>query len=555
MKIKILTVILALSLFSIKNAVSAVDSTTMNSTAISGVVTLNSSTTYILKGNTNVINGGVLIIEPGTKIFGDYNTKGTLIIQRGGKIIANGNANNPIVFTSRQSAGQRRAGDWGGIIILGRSAINTSTGVDSAEIEGFGPGLGPVYGGQPVINDDSSGVLRYVRIEFPGVNLTGISGNEINGLTMGGVGSRTVIENIQVSYSGDDSFEWFGGNVNCRYLVSYKALDDDWDCDNGYRGRVQFGLSIRDSAIADISSSNGFEIDNNNNTPSNFNGPRTRPVFSNMTVIGPFITTASAANPLFQRGAHLRRNMLASVYNSIIMGWKVGVRFDGSGVGDAAASDTVQLRNIIFAGNLRLADSTGTGNFSPQQWLQTSSFQNTVLSQNSQILLTDPFNIYPDVPLPANNVNNWIPLSGSPALSGASFANPNLTGFQNVTFRGAFGSDNWTSGWTQFNPVNYTVIGISQISSAVPESFSLHQNYPNPFNPVTKINFSLPKTGFATLKVYDAGGREIADLINKSLTSGSYEYVFDGSELSSGIYFYTLKVSDYSQTKKMMLLK
>ncbi|MBL8007445.1 MAG: T9SS type A sorting domain-containing protein [Ignavibacteria bacterium] len=555
MKIKILILVLALSVFTIKNALSAVDSTTMNSTAISGVITLNSSTTYILKGNTNVINGGVLIVEPGTKIFGDYNTKGTLIIQRGGKIIANGNANNPIVFTSRQPAGQRRAGDWGGIIVLGRSAINTSTGVDSAEIEGFGPGLGPVYGGQPVINDDSSGVLRYVRIEFPGVNLTGISGNEINGLTMGGVGSRTVIENIQISYSGDDSFEWFGGNVNCRYLVSYKALDDDWDCDNGFRGRVQFGISIRDSAIADISSSNGFEIDNNNNTPSNFNGPRTKPVFSNMTVIGPFITTASAANPLFQRGAHLRRNMLASVYNSIIMGWKVGIRFDGSGVGDAAASDTVQLRNIIFAGNLRLADSTGTGTFSPQQWLQTSSFQNTVLSQNTQVQLTDPFNIYPDVPLPANNVNNWIPLPGSPALSGASFANPNLTGFQNVTFRGAFGTDNWTSGWTQFNPVNYTVIGINQISSAVPESFSLHQNYPNPFNPVTKINFSLPKTGFVTLKVYDAGGREIAGLINKSLTSGSYEYVFDGSELSSGIYFYTLRVSDYSQTKKMMLLK
>lgn len=555
MKIKILILVLALSVFTIKNALSAVDSTTMNSTAISGVITLNSSTTYILKGNTNVINGGVLIVEPGTKIFGDYNTKGTLIIQRGGKIIANGNANNPIVFTSRQPAGQRRAGDWGGIIVLGRSAINTSTGVDSAEIEGFGPGLGPVYGGQPVINDDSSGVLRYVRIEFPGVNLTGISGNEINGLTMGGVGSRTVIENIQISYSGDDSFEWFGGNVNCRYLVSYKALDDDWDCDNGFRGRVQFGISIRDSAIADISSSNGFEIDNNNNTPSNFNGPRTKPVFSNMTVIGPFITTASAANPLFQRGAHLRRNMLASVYNSIIMGWKVGIRFDGSGVGDAAASDTVQLRNIIFAGNLKLADSTGTGTFSPQQWLQTSSFQNTVLSQNTQVQLTDPFNIYPDVPLPANNVNNWIPLPGSPALSGASFANPNLTGFQNVTFRGAFGTDNWTSGWTQFNPVNYTVIGINQISSAVPESFSLHQNYPNPFNPVTKINFSLPKTGFVTLKVYDAGGREIAGLINKSLTSGSYEYVFDGSELSSGIYFYTLRVSDYSQTKKMMLLK
>ncbi|MBK8380336.1 MAG: hypothetical protein IPL16_00280 [Ignavibacteria bacterium] len=209
------------------------------------------------------------------------------------------------------------------------------------------------------------GVLRYVRIEFAGINLTGVSGNEINGLTMGGVGSRTVIEYVQVSYSGDDSFEWFGGNVNCKYLIAYKGLDDDWDADNGYRGRVQFGLSVRDSTIADVSSSNGFEIDNNNQTPVNFNNPRTKPIFSNMTVVGPFITRSSTVNPLFQRGAHLRRNMLASIYNSIIMGWKTGVRFDGAGVGDASQYDTIQLRNNILAGNLRLADSTGTGSFAP----------------------------------------------------------------------------------------------------------------------------------------------------------------------------------------------
>jgi hypothetical protein len=107
---------------------------------------------------------------------------------------------------------------------------------------------------------------------------------------------------------------------------------------------VQFGLSVRDSAVADISSSNGFEIDNNVNTPSNFNAPRTSAVFSNITVVGPLITTSSSVNPLFQRGAHLRRNMLASIYNSIIMGWRVGIRFDGSGVGNAAQSDTIQLR-------------------------------------------------------------------------------------------------------------------------------------------------------------------------------------------------------------------
>jgi hypothetical protein len=126
------------------------------------------------------------------------------------------------LFTSRKAPGQRNFGDWGGIIILGRSGINTSSGADSAEIEGFGSGQGPIYGGQPRIDADSSGCLRCVRIEFAGVNLTGVTGNEINGLTMGGVGSRTVIEYVQVSYCGDDSFEWFGGNVNCKYLISYK---------------------------------------------------------------------------------------------------------------------------------------------------------------------------------------------------------------------------------------------------------------------------------------------------------------------------------------------
>ena len=555
MKARILILCLAIILIISKQTYSATDSTTLNTSSITGNVTLNRNTTYILKGNNNVLNGAVLTIESGTKIFGDFNSKGTLIINRGGKIIANGNSNDPIVFTSRQPIGQRRAGDWGGIIILGRAAINTSTGLDSAEIEGFGPGLGPIYGGQPVVNNDSSGVLRYVRIEFPGVNLTGISGNEINGLTMGGVGSRTVIENVQVSYSGDDSFEWFGGNVNCKNLVSYKALDDDWDCDNGFRGRIQFGLSIRDSAIADISSSNGFEIDNNNNTPSNFNSPRTKPLFSNMTVVGPYITTTSNVNPLFQRGSHLRRNMLASIYNSILMAWKVGVRFDGSGVGNAAQSDTVQLRNNIFGGNLKLADSTGTGTFAPQSWLQKPSFGNTILAENTQVQLTNPFNIYPDVPLPANNVNYWIPLSGSPALSGSSFTNPNLNGFEVVSYRGAFGTANWTTGWTQFNPKNYEVIGINQISSNIPNNFSLKQNYPNPFNPNTIINYQLQKFSNVSLKVYDVLGNEVSTLVNQKQNAGSYEVGFNATALSSGIYFYTLKTEGYSETKRMLLVK
>lgn len=553
--IKLLIFLLMISAFCSKQTLAAIDSTTLNSSSINGVITLNSSTVYLLKGFNYVKNGATISIEPGTKILGDYNTKGTLVIERGGKIYANGNAANPIIFTSKNAPGQRNTGDWGGIIILGRAGINTVTGADSAEIEGFGAGLGPIYGGQPRNDNDSSGVLRYVRIEFAGVNLTGVSGNEINGLTLGGVGSKTVIEYVQVSYCGDDSFEFFGGNVNCKYLIAYKGLDDDFDTDNGYRGKVQFGLSVRDSGIVDISTSNGFETDNNVNSPVNFNSPRTKPVFSNMTIVGPYANTSWNLSTLWGRGNHQRRNSLMCLYNSIIMGWKTGMRFDGLGVADAATGDTIQNRNNIYAGNLRLADSTGTGTFAAQQWLQTSSYQNTVFSDNAALQLTSPFNIYPDVPLPANNINYWIPLSGSPALSGANFSNPNLAGFENVDFRGAFGTTNWTSGWTQFNPKNYQVIGIQQISSAVPEKYSMNQNYPNPFNPSTKINFSIPERGIVQIKIYDIAGKEVEEIVNENLNPGVYEYTFNSGNLSSGVYFYSITANDFRQTRRMILLK
>lgn len=430
-----------------------VDSTTLNSSSISGNVVLTRTTSYLMKGFNYVENGGSITIPAGTVIKGDFETKGTLIIKRGAQIFASGTADCPIVFTSEKPSGQRNAGDWGGIIILGRAAINTATGVDSAEIEGFGAGLGPVYGGQPVVNNDNSGVFRYVRLEFPGVNLTGVSGNEINGLTMGGVGSGTTIEYVQVSYSGDDSFEWFGGRVNPKYLIAYKGLDDDWDCDNGFQGKIQYGLSVRDKDIADVSSSNGFEIDNNVNSPSNTNNPRTRPFFSNMTVVGPFETTGTVVNPLFQRGGHLRRNMQACIYNSIIMGWRVGIRFDGSGVINDANGGTVQLRTNIFSGNVTLADQTG-GTITPDPVTFINNF-NTSYAANTSVQLTNPFNIYPDPS--GNNITNWIPAGGSPALSGADFTNANLSGFENVSYRGAFGTNNWTSNWAQFNPKNYTL--------------------------------------------------------------------------------------------------
>lgn len=539
-----------------------VDSTTLNANNITTNTTLNASTRYLMKGNVKVKSGATLIIQPGTIIMGDFESKGTLIIERGGKIYANGTLALPIVFTSEKPQNQRNPGDWGGVIILGRSGINTASGSDSAEIEGFGAGLGPIYGGQPRIDDDSSGVFRYVRLEFPGVNLTGVSGNEINGLTMGGVGSKTVIEYVQVSYSGDDSFEWFGGTVNCKYLIAYKSLDDDWDTDNGFRGKVQFGLSVRDSGIYDQSTSNGFESDNNTNSPSSgtYNSPRTKPIFSNMTVVGPFINTGLSLNSLHGRGGHLRRASQISIYNSIIMGWRLGIRVDGSSI-PGASGDTLQIRNTVLAGNVKLGDTAavpaGYESFSTQGWLQTGAYDNVVFSTATSVQLTDPFGVYPDGPV-GPVVNNWMPQVGSPVLTGANFSNSNLSGLDVVTYRGAFGVLNWTSGWAVFNPRGY-VIGINQISSNVPNDFSLSQNYPNPFNPVTNIKFELPQSGLVTLKVFNTLGEEVAELVNQNMSVGTYKVDFDASNLASGAYFYKMTVTNsngsFTDVKKMMLVK
>lgn len=541
-------------------SIAQIDSTTLNAASITNVTTLNNNTTYILKGFTYVRNGGVLVIPAGTLILGDQATTGTLIIERGGKIIANGNENRPIVFTSRKPAGQRAPGDWGGIIILGRAPINTSSGADSAQIEGFPAGQGPWYGGQPVINNDSSGVLRYVRLEFPGVNLTGTAGNEINGLTTGGVGSRTVIEYVQVSYCGDDAFEFFGGNHNAKYLIAIGTVDDDFDCDNGHSGKIQFGLAIRDSSKSDVSGSHFWEIDNNNNNPANFNSPRTKTIFSNITAIGPKITNSTPINPQFQRGAHLRRNMLASIYNSVLTGYNVGIRFDGSGVYNAAQGDTIQIRNSVLSGfSTRIADTAGSTTFSPSVWLQTPSFTNRILSTPTDIQVNNQFAFYGATGVAAlANVNWFVPVGGSPLLTGANFSNPNLAGFTTTTYVGAFGSNNnWLLSWSNFNPQFYTPQpnSITTNGNLIPNQFELSQNYPNPFNPSTSINFNIPTKGFVSLKIYDVTGKEVANLVNQDLSAGSYKYDFNASNLTSGIYFYTLTANNFRETKKMTLIK
>ena len=404
-----------------------------------GKRTLSADTTYLLKGMVYVTDGATLTIPAGTVLKGDKDSKATLIIERGGKIMAQGTAQKPIVFTSNQPKGQRNYGDWGGIILCGKAKVNLPGG--EGKIEG---GPRSFYGGQN--DNDNSGTMTYCRLEFCGIEFQ--TDNEINGLTMGGVGNGTTIHHIQVSYCGDDSYEWFGGNVNCKYLVAFRGWDDEFDTDNGFSGKLQFLVGIRDKNVADKSKSNGFESDND--ASGSNNTPYTAPVFSNVSLFGPIdlAHTPTGGNGEFQAAMHLRRNTQLKVYNSVFAGWPVGLFIEDGGKGSAqtnALNGTLVVKNCILVGmgkNFR-EDATGAGgaNFN-ETYFNRADGKNKTFANVNDLKITSL----------TLNKPNFLPQSGSPLLSGADFTG--LSGFETVNYIGAFGSTDWTSGWCNFDPQN-----------------------------------------------------------------------------------------------------
>ena len=419
--------------------------------------TLHAGNVYKLRGLVYVTNGAILTIEPGTKIVGELNRQGGLIITRSCKIIADGTADKPIVFTSEASSPVR--GDWSGLVILGNAPTNASfNGVQGVgEIEGGvnnSDGLG-LYG-TPITQlqnpVDKSGILRYVRIEYAGYAF--LPDKEINGLTFGGVGSGTTVDNVQVSYANDDSFEWFGGTVKCTHLISFRTLDDDFDTDNGFSGKVQFGISLRDSSVADISNSEAFESDNDANG-SAFT-PQTSAVFSNMTVMGPKATLNNVGHAKFFWGAQIRRNSSISLFNSIIMGYPNGLYIDAT-TGtptDNNIPGSLFVQNTIIAGcPTPVLFSRGTNPNTPttpntqatiSAWFATAAYGNSILTNTSDAGLTAPFNYTS----PDFNPSS----ASSAAATGAAFTSSKLaTGFTSVTYKGACAvGDTWWKGWTKY---------------------------------------------------------------------------------------------------------
>ena len=363
------------------------DSTTLNDAsgekAITTTVTLDASKVYLLKNIFVVKSGAKLVIPAGTVIRGRANTASSpkeyacIVVERGGLIDIQGTASKPVIMTSAKAVGSRDRGDWGGLLLAGKAVNNQGTAV---QMEGFNnvsfDNQLAFHGGTD--DADNSGSLTYLRIEFAGFAFE--PNKELNGLTFCSIGNKTKVDYVQVSFSGDDSYEWFGGTVNAKHLIAYKGTDDDFDTDFGYRGNVQFGIAQRDSLYYDLSwaaasgasTSETFESDNDASGSGKL--PLTNAVFTNMTCVGPvpiggsWSAMGTTSKGAFRRGARIRRNSRLSITNSIFMGYRNFVMFDGdstlyaAGVKPAVKVSDVNdlIRNNYFCNTSAAATKTTT---------------------------------------------------------------------------------------------------------------------------------------------------------------------------------------------------
>ena len=386
---------------------------------------------YILKGYVYVNNRARLTFAAGCVIVGDTISKGALIIEQNSRIIADGTASEPIIFTSGKPAGQRKPGDWGGIAIAGNAPTNRTT---PPLLEG---GINAVYGGS--LANDNSGILRYVRIEFAGI--ASDPNSEINGLTMGGVGSGTTIENVQVSYGNDDAYEFFGGTVNAKNIIAFATAYDDFDFDFGYVGRIQFAVSLRDPIFVDGGDAgNGIECDNDG--AGTTASPRTRPQLSNFTFVGPNAATGTAANHNFN--TRFRRSTHFSLTNSILIGYqKAGFQFESDSTAAAYIDGRSRFRHNLVHSVVEpyKVSSTSLINAAGVKAKAEGVDSCITYTAAADIMLENPFSL---------TAPNFLPKAGSPALTGASFFG--LSGFTTTTYIGAFGTTNWMAGWTSFTP-------------------------------------------------------------------------------------------------------
>lgn len=408
---------------------------------ITADTTFEAKNTYVIPRLKQLFvkNGATLTIEPGTVIQGEQGS--VLVITRGSKIIADGTAQKPIVLTTAQPTGQKTAGFWGGLLVLGAAPINVNALANppstEATYEAFTSAIpeGKFGGTNPA---DNSGVLRYVQIQFAGFNF--VADREFNNLTLCGVGSGTTIDYVQVHGGSDDGIEIFGGTVNVKHVISSQNQDDGFDTDNGWVGKGQFIIVQNISHPPTLpEATNGYESDNHGTATSYNATPRTEPTLYNVTLIGDHAYTGVASF-----AAVFRRGTSGHYFNHIWYGFPKGPEFrDPETLAQLTAVPAkLEIKNSIFFGN----DATPT-NLPPAQ--ATGDIDESLYINAAN---NDRMNIDPGLSaaVTSRTAPDFKPAAAAAALTGG--ATPPADGFfdTTATFVGAVGSVDWTAGWTAY---------------------------------------------------------------------------------------------------------
>jgi hypothetical protein len=388
---------------------------------ITGTESWTNNLYYVLRGAVFVRDGATLNIQAGTRILGEAGSVGTLIVEKGGRLNAIGTREQPIVFTSDQAVGTRARGDWGGIILNGRAPVNLEGG------EGQGEANTGIYGGDNP--NDSSGSMRYVRVEFAGTEFS--PDNELNGIAFQAVGRGGSYDHIQVHMNRDDAFEWFGGTADAKYLVASNAGDDSIDWTFGWTGRLQFVAVHQRADDGD----NGIEADSNE-----FNNdllPRANPQIYNTTFCGDRSTALGAESV---RAILFRRGTAVTFRNFLVTGFKAtGMQIDGGSTLNQVNNGLTQVgAGVIW-------NIPAPAHSSVQPFIASGRFPNVRLNEDGG-LSAACFN---------HENPNFQPISLATLAGGqlAPIQPPNDGFFEVVTFIGAVPpppADNWITGWTAF---------------------------------------------------------------------------------------------------------
>jgi len=416
---------------------------------ISSDKTLDANKDYFLKGQVYVKNNVTLIIPAGVTVHVQKNDaasdKSVLVVTRGSKIMINGTADKPVVFTS--AAANQAPGDWGGIVILG----NAPTNVGEGNAAGLAVSGDTRYGG--VTSGDNSGSITYLRLEYTG----GINPpaedewavDKVSGLVMESVGSGTKVDNVMVKYSNDDSFQFVGGTVNATHLISYNAGDDDFDFDLGYTGKLQFLIGYRTHASSQALRANGFES-YNDEVPTT-NEPLTRPVVSNMTIIGPQGIDATSTNVWM--GVYMRKGTRLAIRNSIIAEFSRGAFMTCPRTRPVILADNnAEFRsNLVHSDTLARTFAWNQGAVIAVPDPEMTIFETNTVNKDSVIATTSDMKLKA---MYAPGAPDLTPADGSPALHGADFTGADFSNafFVQTTYRGAVGTGNWAmqSGWADW---------------------------------------------------------------------------------------------------------